>query len=163
MSFHILAEACIGCGACEVGCPTEAVLRPPIEQGNVFWVETYRCNDCGWCPTVCPVDCILPDPDTIVCGGRGCPVANGAKGPFAGWKCTRMEHLCTQCGDVLWREGRDTEASWRCARCELATHVGCPKTLALRKGRRGQKPLRKSPAELYERRDADRAPRGVSA
>lgn len=152
MSLTILPELCIGCGACDFGCPTEAIQRPPIEQGNVFWIETYLCNDCGWCATACPEDCILPDPDTIVCGGRGCPIAAGAKGPAAGLDCTRLERRCPTCDDVLWAD--PDSGSWRCAHCDDHGQVGCPKTLSLRKGRAGQRPPRRSAAELYEHRAA---------
>ncbi len=73
MSYTILPDACINCGACEFCCPTEAIHPPaPLAtQPAVFWIETYRCNDCGACTAVCTADCILPDPDTIACEGRG--------------------------------------------------------------------------------------------
>lgn len=147
MSLTILADVCIGCGACDYGCPTGAIHPPGPGDGPAFWIETNRCNDCNWCTTVCPVDCILPDPDTIVCGGRGCPVAPGAAGPAAGWWCSQMVELCPNCGDPLWAPTPDDPPA--CARCDLGMKVGCPKTLMLRKGRTGQKPTKRPAAELY--------------
>lgn len=147
MSLTIVAEACIGCGACDYGCPTGAIHAPEgLADGPAFWIETYRCNDCGWCPTACPVDCILPDPDTITCRGRGCPVADG-DGPVAGWWCSLQETLCHRCGDPLWAPTEDDEPA--CARCDLGLHVACPKTLWLRKGRTDQRPPKRSVEELY--------------
>lgn len=144
MSLAILPEACIGCGACEPVCPTGAVQRPSADQPNVFWIETYLCNDCGACQAACPVACIVADPDSIVCRGRGCPVAPERRGPYAGWECTRQEARCTACGDVLWRHpGTDT---WRCVSCDPLIRSACPKTVFLRRGRTGQRPLRRRSA-----------------
>lgn len=150
MSLTILPEVCIGCGACDFGCPTDAIHPPDQSAGPAFWIETNRCNDCGWCATVCPVDCILPDPDTIVCRGRGCPVADDGHGPVAGWTCSLQVERCATCGDPLWSATPDEPAA--CARCDLGLRVGCPKTLLLRKGRAGQKPPKRSAAELYAAR-----------
>ncbi len=152
VSFTILAEPCIGCGACELGCPTDAIRRPPAASVSpAFWIETYLCNDCGWCPTVCPVDCILPDPDTVICHQRGCPVATNHKGPTAGLQCTELTATCDRCGEVLWRKGG--EDPWLCPHCDLMIQVGCPKVAWLRKHRTGQRTPRRSSAELYELRN----------
>lgn len=148
MSLTIVPELCIGCGACDYGCPTEAIHRPGPTDGPAFWIETNRCNDCDWCTTVCPVDCILPDPDTIVCEGRGCPVAAGGSGPVAGWTCSLQVEVCATCGDPLWSPPT-ADVAPACARCDLGLRVGCPKTLLLRKGRTGPKPPKRSVDELY--------------
>jgi NAD-dependent dihydropyrimidine dehydrogenase PreA subunit len=150
LSLTIVADRCIGCGACDYGCPTGAIHAPGPGDGPAFWIETYRCNDCGWCPTACPVDCIVPDPDTIVCRGRGCPVADDGVGPVAGWWCSLQEELCPTCGDPLWARAEGEPAA--CARCDLGMQVGCPKSLWLRKGRTEQRPPKRSVAELYELR-----------
>lgn len=144
MSLAILPEACIGCGACEPVCPTGAVQRPGPGLPNAFWIETYLCNDCAVCQTVCPVACIVVDPDSIVCRGRGCPVAPDRRGPYAGWDCTRQEARCGTCGDVLWRQP-DTDV-WHCVTCDPLIRASCPKTVWIRRGRTGQQPLRRRPA-----------------
>jgi Pyruvate/2-oxoacid:ferredoxin oxidoreductase delta subunit len=152
VSLTILAEPCIGCGACEFGCPTEAIHRPATSSASrAFWIETYLCNDCGWCPTACPVDCILTDPDTVICHQRGCPVAPTGRGPAAGFDCTEMASLCADCGEILWRQ-HETDP-WQCPHCTIGMQVGCPKTAWLRKGRTGQRIPRRSAAELYELRN----------
>ena len=148
MSLFIDPAVCIDCGACEYGCPTEAI-HPSDATHSRFWISTFLCNDCGWCPTVCPVDCILVDPDSIICHGRGCPVSPAGSGPFAGWECTELVRLCS-CGSVLWR--RSDHDEWTCPKCGLDSQVGCPKTLSLGKGKTDQKPLRRPVAELYASR-----------
>ena len=155
MSYTILPDACIGCGACDFCCPTEAIHQPApaASQPAAFWIETYRCNDCGSCTAVCPADCILPDPDTIRCTGRGCPVAADRRSRFAGWECSKLETLCDGCGHALWRsESSDGWACVRCGRDEGAHLQLCPKVLSLEKGRNGPEPLRSSIEELYANR-----------
>jgi ferredoxin len=142
VSLTIDADRCIGCGACDYGCPTGAIQAPGIADGPAFWIQTYRCNDCGWCPTACPVDAIVVDPDTIVCEGRGCPLAQPR---YEGWTCSLQVGLCA-CGDPLWTT---PEGVTGCARCDLGLQVGCPKTLWLRKGRTEQRPPKRPLAELH--------------
>ena len=155
MSYTILPDGCINCGACEFCCPTEAIHPPaPLAtQPAVFWIETYRCNDCGSCTAVCVADCILLDPDTIGCEGRGCPVAVDGRGPFAGRECSKLEALCDRCGHALWRS--ESGDSWACVRCGRdggARLQLCPKVLSLEKGRNGSEPPRRSIEELYANR-----------
>jgi Pyruvate/2-oxoacid:ferredoxin oxidoreductase delta subunit len=163
MSYTIVSHSCINCGGCEFACPTEAI-RPPAADAThpaVFWIETHRCNDCGFCATVCPTDCILPDPDTIGCAGRGCPIAEDRHGTFAGWECSRLEALCDRCGHVLWRS--DSGDEWECVRCKPdrgARRQLCPKVLLLEKAKTGPKPPRRSVEELYANRARAAAERG---
>ena len=161
MSYTILPDKCINCGGCDFCCPTEAIHPPaPLAAHPAFfWIETNRCNDCGSCTAFCPADCILPDPDTIDCAGRGCPLAADRRGPTAGWECSKLEAQCGQCGHVLWRsESRDEWACGRCGRDEGTRLQLCPKVLSLEKGRNGPIPPRRSSEELY----ADRALQVVS-
>ncbi len=85
-----------------------------------------------------------PDPDTIVCAGRGCPVAADQRSAFAGWECSRLETLCDCCGHVLWRLAPGSE--WVCIRCEpdrSTRRQRCPKVLLLEKGGMGSIPPRR--------------------
>lgn len=62
MSLVILDE-CTSCGACEVGCPNEAIS----EGDDHYVIDPERCTECvGFhdepqCASVCPVDAIVPD------------------------------------------------------------------------------------------------------
>ena len=152
MSYTVLSESCINCGGCEFICPTEAIHPPAsdVPHPAFFWIETHRCNDCGVCASVCPTDCILPDPDTIVCMGRGCPLAVERGGAFAGWECSRLETRCDRCGHVLWRLAPNDK--WACLRCEpdpATRRQLCPKVLALERDKTGPTPPRRSAEELY--------------
>ena len=156
MSFTILPGSCINCGGCEFCCPTEAIRPPAVDAPHpaVFWIETHRCNDCGSCVPLCPSDVILPDPDTIACAGRGCPIAVERGGTFAGWECSRLETLCDRCGHVLWRSAAGSE--WWCIRCETgptAHRQRCPKVLLLERAKTGPIPPRRGEEELYAHRD----------
>ncbi|MFQ5514022.1 MAG: indolepyruvate ferredoxin oxidoreductase subunit alpha [Myxococcota bacterium] len=161
MSYTIIGETCINCGACEFLCPTGAI-RPPAPDAPhppVFYIQTHQCNDCGVCPSVCPVDCILPDPDTFCCVGRGCPVADHRPGPFSGWECSRLEQVCPQCDHVLWRLA--PSGGWICPRCDLdedGRRALCPKVLSLERGKTGARAPRRSVAQLYEERTSEGRP-----
>ncbi len=158
MSLTILPEICINCGACEFVCPTGAIHPPAPDAPHpaVFWIATNWCNDCDACVPVCPVDCILPDPDTIVCHGRGCPLKPGRDAPFAGWECTLLVDLCEACGHVKWRP--DDSAPWRCVRCDETGTARCPKILRIEQGKTGPQPPRRGTDELYDLRGPAVAP-----
>lgn len=49
MAYKI-SEDCIGCGACQEGCPVEA-----IAEGAPFVIDEDKCIDCGACAEACPV------------------------------------------------------------------------------------------------------------
>jgi ferredoxin len=44
---------CIGCGACEDACPSEA-----IKVDDVAKIDGDKCTDCGACVDECPQGCI---------------------------------------------------------------------------------------------------------
>ncbi len=52
MPFIMTAE-CVGCGACQVTCPVDAI----VEKGERF-VITQECIECGACFGVCAVGAI---------------------------------------------------------------------------------------------------------
>lgn len=49
MAYKI-SDACIACGACKDGCPSEA-----IAEGTPYVIDEATCIDCGACADVCPV------------------------------------------------------------------------------------------------------------
>lgn len=130
MSFYIVDEICIGCGACEYVCPTAAISRREDGAYRVtFIIDTMQCNDCDACPGACPVDCIHQDPESIICHGRGCPL--NERSSLRDWECTELrDRRCTRCGNVLWREPGTRR--WICFKCD-AGHGLCPKVRAAQK------------------------------
>lgn len=55
------AVACIGCAACAVACPPNAIqMDLRMEEGTTTWSINYgRCIFCGRCEEVCPTDAIV--------------------------------------------------------------------------------------------------------
>lgn len=49
MAYKI-SEDCIGCGACQAGCPVDA-----ITDGTPYVIDENACIDCGACAGACPV------------------------------------------------------------------------------------------------------------
>jgi NAD-dependent dihydropyrimidine dehydrogenase PreA subunit len=121
MSLKVLADACIGCGACEFACPTGALAKTDSFLG-IFAIDPYTCDDCGRCVDKCPVACIVPDDAWPVCYGRGCPLGSRR---LAGTTCTVWQLRCPGCGTTLWRSS--TDEPWACPRCDRGLRVHCPK------------------------------------
>ncbi len=55
MAHVIDRDECIGCGACEAECPTEAIS---VTEDGKYTIDAQLCTDCGACVSVCPVDAI---------------------------------------------------------------------------------------------------------
>lgn len=123
MSFRVLDDRCIGCGACDFSCPTGA-LRKTDSYLGLFVVDPFTCDDCARCVPTCPEGAIVPDPAWAVCRGRGCPLAAAR---LAGTGCTVWQERCPECGTTLWE--RDGAAG--CPRCTLGLKVRCPRTRRL--------------------------------
>ena len=55
MAYEI-TDDCVGCGACEPECPTQA-----ISPGDPKYViDPEKCTDCGNCAGVCPSNACVP-------------------------------------------------------------------------------------------------------
>ncbi|HUP49358.1 MAG TPA: 4Fe-4S binding protein, partial [Thermoanaerobaculia bacterium] len=52
---HFITDLCIGCGVCEIKCPTNTIWG---EQKGQFYIHPERCIDCSVCGIYCPVDAI---------------------------------------------------------------------------------------------------------
>lgn len=121
MSFKVLEERCIGCGACDFTCPTGALVKTDSFLG-LFAIEPFTCDDCGRCVDKCPERAIVPDPLFPVCRGHGCPLTSQR---LAGVECAVWTRKCDTCGTTLWRLGDD---EWHCPRCDDGRKVACPRT-----------------------------------
>lgn len=55
MAFRISKEECIGCGACDAGCPVSCISEIEDEKRVI---NEDVCISCGACAAVCPVSCI---------------------------------------------------------------------------------------------------------
>ena len=54
--YTIVADDCIGCGACKINCPIDAISGI---QGQYHTIDKEACIKCGQCFKVCPKDAIL--------------------------------------------------------------------------------------------------------
>lgn len=121
MSFRVLEDLCIGCGACDFSCHTGALTKTDSFLG-LFEIDPLTCDDCGHCVDKCPVMAIEPDPAWPVCSGHGCPL--GSK-RLADVECAVWQRTCPDCGTTMWhRPGED----WACPRCGWGAKVLCPRT-----------------------------------
>ncbi|MCC7106689.1 MAG: 4Fe-4S binding protein [Chloroflexi bacterium] len=55
MSF-IITDKCVGCSACEIVCPVDAISGV---KKSFYFVDPKVCIDCGACGRACPYDAIL--------------------------------------------------------------------------------------------------------
>lgn len=120
MSFTVIEEVCIGCGACDFTCPTGALTKTDSYLG-LFAIDPFTCDDCARCVPKCPVGAIVPDPAWPVCHGRGCPLTSRR---LADYTCAIWQRTCPSCGATEWRA---TDGDWVCSRCDLGMRVACPK------------------------------------
>ena len=52
MAYKIVADECLGCGACAPECPVECIS----EGEGKYVLDASACIDCGNCANVCPVE-----------------------------------------------------------------------------------------------------------
>lgn len=123
MSFRVLEDVCIGCGACDFSCPTGALTKTDTFLG-LFVIDPFTCNDCAECVPKCPVLAIEPDPAWPVCGGHGCPLTSKRLDAF---ECTFWQQRCPSCGTTLWASGTADEPA-QCPKCGWGMKVSCPRS-----------------------------------
>jgi NAD-dependent dihydropyrimidine dehydrogenase PreA subunit len=122
VSFKVLEDACIGCGACDFSCPTGALTKTESFLG-LFVIDPFTCNDCKECVPMCPVLAIVPDPDWPVCGGHGCPLTSKRLEDVV---CSFWQQRCPSCGTTLWQSSSRGPAA-NCPKCGWGMKVACPR------------------------------------
>ena len=120
MSFKVVEDLCIGCGACDFSCPTGALTKTESFLG-LFVIDPFTCDDCAICVAKCPEAAIVPDPDWAVCHGRGCPLGSER---LAAVVCAQWQEICPECGATLW----ERDGVRACPRCGMGLKVRCPRT-----------------------------------
>ena len=56
MAYKI-SDECISCGACEAGCPVNAIS----EGDGKYVIDADACVDCGACEAACPTGAIVAE------------------------------------------------------------------------------------------------------
>ena len=51
---YVIDDQCIGCGACVLECPVDAIS----EGEEIYSIDPSLCTNCGACESVCPVSAI---------------------------------------------------------------------------------------------------------
>lgn len=125
MSFQVLQDRCIGCGACDYSCHSDALTKTDSFLG-LFVIDPFTCDDCGVCVAKCPEAAIVADPRFPVCHGHGCPLTSQR---LTGVECSIWQERCPTCGTTMWREAGSDEST--CPKCDTGRKVSCPKTRLL--------------------------------
>jgi len=125
MSLMVRQDRCIGCGACDYSCHSQALTKTDEFLG-LFEIDPFTCDDCGVCVTKCPENAIVVDERFPVCHGHGCPLQSQR---LADTTCAIWQQTCTSCGTTMWREPDAHE--WSCPKCDAGRKVSCPKTRLL--------------------------------
>jgi ferredoxin len=125
MSFRVLQDRCIGCGACDYSCHSGALSKTDTFLG-LFEIDPYTCDDCAVCVGKCPEQAIVVDPAWPVCHGHGCPLGSTR---LAEVECSIWQLTCSSCGTSMWRSPGADHAT--CPKCDDGRKVSCPKTRML--------------------------------
>jgi NAD-dependent dihydropyrimidine dehydrogenase PreA subunit/predicted RNA-binding Zn-ribbon protein involved in translation (DUF1610 family) len=125
MSYRVIQERCIGCGACDYSCHANALMKTDSFLG-LFEIDPFTCDDCAVCVGKCPERAIVVDDRFPTCHGHGCPLHSTR---LEGVECSIWQATCDTCGTALWREpGAD---HFSCPKCDDGRKVSCPKTRLL--------------------------------
>jgi electron transport complex protein RnfB len=60
---HYILENCVGCGVCDIKCPTKAIVGLKKDR---YVIEPSLCINCGVCGVYCPYDCIVDQRSVLV-------------------------------------------------------------------------------------------------
>lgn len=127
MSLMVRQDRCIGCGACDYSCHTQALVKTDSFLG-LFEIDPFTCDDCGVCVGKCPENAIVVDPAFPVCHGHGCPLTSQR---LADIDCAIWQQTCPSCGTTMWRDHAAGDQAWACPKCDSGRKVACPKTRLL--------------------------------
>ena len=125
MSLMVRQDRCIGCGACDYSCHSQALTKTDEFLG-LFEIDPYTCDDCMVCVGKCPENAIIVDDRFPTCHGHGCPLTSQR---LDGVECAIWQQQCPSCGTTLWQEPGSGE--WSCPKCATGRKVSCPKTRLL--------------------------------
>ena len=80
---HFITDTCIGCGVCEIKCPTHTITGDKNEK---YVIHHDRCIDCSVCARYCPVSCIQDQKGELVekVKPQGHPQGDRRPGPLHG-------------------------------------------------------------------------------
>jgi ferredoxin len=60
---HYILENCVGCGVCDIKCPTKAITGIKKER---YVIDPNLCINCSVCGIYCPYDCIVDQRSALV-------------------------------------------------------------------------------------------------
>lgn len=60
---HYILENCVGCGVCDIKCPTKAITGLKKER---YIIDPNLCINCSVCGVYCPYDCIVDQRSVLV-------------------------------------------------------------------------------------------------
>ncbi len=89
MAYQILSKNCIGCSACVMICPTDAITG---DNKEIHYIDPEICINCGACGKICQFEAIL-NSEKALCF----PL------PKKAWRIPAWDHeRCTACNICLY-------------------------------------------------------------
>ena len=55
MSYKVVVDECVNCGACDPECAVTAI----VEKDEKRWIDPEKCVSCGACVGICPTEAIV--------------------------------------------------------------------------------------------------------